>query len=494
MQIAHSSASAVGAAGRGGRLGAYLTVLAVGSGARVFGLASQFVVLIILSRMLSKDGFGDLMTAFGFYRVGAAALGIGSSLVLLYHVSRRPDDRAAEVRLHRYSAVLSAAIAAVIALAGFMLADPIAHALDKPGLAVWFRELAPFAIFSTLLTTSTGALEGRSRISESIALAEVAPNAVRIVLLPAIAWFHLPDGYVAHAMTLSVLIPWLWSGRRLWDRSVRGWQPWTAWDVSYCGKFVAATLFANQLGAVDILVAGVLFPSEIVADYALAARIAALYSFFQLALLKRFAPRAARLIDAKDFAALRQEFAVCRKLIIGCGALTIAGILCVAPFLLPVFGNYAGAWPFMIWLAIPTFIQSFYDTSDRTLIIAGQANVPLAATAASFAVLIVAPFASASLLGPTAIPAAMVASKLLFNPLVAARVQRIFAITTIHPRDILMMGGGIVALASYALTGAAAAGVASVAVLGAIALYCCVSTMRRTGPEPRRADCDSAET
>jgi O-antigen/teichoic acid export membrane protein len=482
MQVAHSSASAVGAAGRGGRLGTYLTVLAVGSGARVFGLASQFVVLIILSRMLSKDGFGDLMTAFGFYRVGAAALGVGSSLVLLYHVSRRPDDRATEVRLHRYSAMLSGALAALIALAGFMLAGPVAHALDKPGLAVWFQQLAPFAIFSTLLTTSTGALEGRSRISESIALAEVAPNAVRIVLLPAIAWLHLPDAYVAHAMTLSVLIPWLWSGRRLWDRSIRGWRPWTAWDLSYCGKFVAATLFANQLGAVDILVAGVLFPSGIVADYALAARIAALYSFFQLALLKRFAPRAAHLIEAKDIGALRQEFAFCRKLIVGCGALTIAGILCVAPFLLPLFGNYAGALPFLIWLAIPTFIQSFYDASDRMLIMAGLANVPLAVTAAAFSVLLVAPFAGASLLGPTAIPAAMVAAKLLFNPLVAVRVQRIFAITTIRPRDVLMMGAGIVALASFAVTGAAATGVASIVILGAIALYCCVSAIRRTAP------------
>ena len=481
MQVAHSSASPVRTAGRGGRVGAYLTVLAVGSGARVFGLASQFVVLIMLSRILSKDGFGDLMTAFGFYRLSAAALGVGASLVLLYHVSRRPDDRATEVRLHRYSAMLSGAIAALIALAGFILADPVAHLLDKPGLAAWFRELAPFAIFSTLLTTSTGPLEGRSRISESIALAEVAPSAMRIVLLPAVAWLHLPDAYVAHAMTLSVLIPWLWSGRRLWDRAVRGWQPWTRWDLSYCGKFVAATLFANQLGAVDILVAGVLFPSEIVADYVLAARIAALYSFFQLALLKRFAPRAARLIETKDFAALRQEFAFCRKLIIGCGALTIAGILCVAPFLLPLFGSYAGAWPFIIWLAIPTFIQSFYDASDRLLIMAGQANVPLAATAASFGVLAVTPFAAASLLGPTVIPAAMVAAKLLFNPLIAARVRRIFAIATIHPRDLLMMGTGIAALAAYAITGAAPAGVASVAILAAIALYCCVSAMRRTG-------------
>jgi O-antigen/teichoic acid export membrane protein len=297
-----------------------------------------------------------------------------------------------------------------------------------------------------------------------------------------VAWFHLPDEYVAHAMTLSVLIPWLWSGRRLWDRSVGGWRPWTRWDLSYCGKFVAATLFANQLGAVDILVAGVLFPSGIVADYALAARIAALYSFFQLALLKRFAPRAARMLEANDLGALRQEFAFCRKLMVGCGALTIAGILCVAPFLLPLFGNYAGAWPFLVWLAIPTFIQSFYETSDRLLIIAGQANVPLLLTASSFAVLVVTPFITASLIGPTAIAAAMVVSSLLFNPMAAARVRAIFGFRTIHWRDMLMMGIGIVALGAYASTGATAAGVAGVAALAAIAVYCCVSAIRRIEP------------
>jgi len=65
--------------------------------------------------------------------------------------------------------------------------------------------------------------------------------------------------------------------------------------VSRAVPFVAATLFANQLGAVDLLVAGVLFSSDAVADYAIAARIAALFGFFQLAMLKRFAPRAGQL-------------------------------------------------------------------------------------------------------------------------------------------------------------------------------------------------------
>src|SRR5215470_4202637 len=71
----------------------YLGILLVGSGARIFGLASQLVVLIILGRMLGKGEFGDLMAAFGFYRLIAVAVGTGASLVVLFHVSRQPRDK-----------------------------------------------------------------------------------------------------------------------------------------------------------------------------------------------------------------------------------------------------------------------------------------------------------------------------------------------------------------------------------------------------------------
>jgi O-antigen/teichoic acid export membrane protein len=480
MQVARLLGRSIVAAGRGGQLGGYLAVLAAGSGARVFGLASQFVVLIILSRMLPKDGFGNLMIAFGFYRLTATALGVGASLVLIYHVSRHPQDRQAEVRLHRYSAMLSAAAAAVIALSGVLLAGPVAYALGKPGLEVWLRQLAPFAVFTALLVTSTGALEGRSRISESIAIGEAAPNAVRIVLLPVIALLDLPQTYVAHAMTLSVLIPWLWSGRSLWDREIRGWRRWTSRDLSYSSKFVAATFFAYQLGGIDVLVAGVLFPSGVVADYALAARISALYPFFQMALLKRFAPRAAHMMEHKNLAALGNEFIVCRKLVVGSGAFTIAGLLCVVPFLLPLFGHYGGAWPFVVWLAITAFVQSFFATSDRLLIVAGQANVPLTITASTFGLLVTVPFVIAPFIGPTAIPVAMAAASLLMYPLAAARVRALFKLRTIYNVDILMMSFGTAALLFYAITGTTTLGVASVLILSSIGLYCCVSAVRRT--------------
>lgn len=462
-----------------GRLRAYLDILAVGSGARVFGLVSQFVVLLMLSRFLPKQSFGDLMAAFGFYRLAGVALGVGGSLVLLFHVSRHVDDRAAEIRLQRFSAFAAAIPSAAIALLAILAAKPVAGALGKPTLAIWLQQLAPFLIFTTLLIVATGALEGRSRIGESIFWGEVAPNAVRIVLLPLVAVLKLPDAWVAHVLTLSVLLPWLWLARRMWDSSVRGWQRWSRWDFGYSGKFVVATLFANQLGAADIVVASVLFSSNTVADYAVAARLAALFTFFQIALLKRFAPRAGRLLQGKDEAALHVETDVCRRLTIGCTALTIGGVLMLAPAVLPLLGNFTGARSFLIWLAIPSFVQSFYAASDRLLIIAGQANVALLFTASSFAMLVASPFATAPWLGSLAIPAAMIFSMVCFNPLIAVRARQLAGLRTIAARDAALMACGSVALAACAVDGSSMSAAITYGMLGTIgATYIATATSR----------------
>jgi len=461
----------------------YLSILLVGSGARTFGLVSQFVVLVMLSRFLPKGSFGDLMTAFGFYRLIGAALGVGGSLVLLFHVSRRADDHRAEIQLQRFSALAAALPAGLIALTAIFVAHPIAAALRKPDLAVWLQQLAPFLVFTALLSTTTGALEGRSRVAESIFWADVAPSAIRIVLLPLFVWLKLPDAYVAHALTLSVMLPWLWLARRLCDRSVRGWRPWSGWDFSYCGKFVVSTLFANQLGAVDIVIASILFSSETVADYAVAARLAALFTFFQLALLKRFAPRAGQLLQARERAALHSEAEICRRLTIGCGTLTIAGLLLAAPLFLPLLGNFMDARILLIWLAIPSLVQSFYATSDRLLIIAGQANVALIFTGASFGMLVASPFATAPWLGPLAIPAAMIFSMVCFNPLIAVRARQLVGVRTIGLSDVALMACGSVALAASAIDPSYVNEAITYGLLAAVGAYYITTAMSLSGAD-----------
>lgn len=466
----------LGALLRGGEMGTYLRVLALGSGARIFGLASQFVVLILLSRILSKDGFGEMMIAFGIYRVVGTALGVGGSLVLLFHISRRPDDRTLEVGLHRSSALLGAVVSTALALSAALASDWIAGALGKPDLASWLVLLAPFAVFSTLLVIATGALEGRSRVSESILLGEVAPSAVRIVMLPLVALAGLHETVVAHVLTLSVLIPWLWASRRIWSRSEAGLRPWTRWDYQYCGKFAAATLFANQLGAIDLVVAGALFPSAVVADYSIASRVAALFTFLQIVLLKRFAPGAGSRLAAGDLAGLRQDTELCRRLAIGCTALTIAGILAAAPFLLPMFGDFGGALAFLAWLALPAFVTSFYASADRLLLIAGKADVLLGLTVSSFLLLALTPFGTAGWLGLAAIPGAMILSAVLLNPIVAVYAARLYGIATIRPFDAGLMLLVALVLAWHAASVSLASTIVACSTLVAVGAGFLVST------------------
>jgi len=300
------------------------------------------------------------------------------------------------------------------------------------------------------------------------------------VLLPLVAVLNLPEIYVAHVLTLSVLLPWLWLARRMWDRSVKGWQSWSGWDFSYCSKFVVATLFANQLGAADIVIASVLFSSEVVADYAVAARLAALFTFFQLALLKRFAPRAGHLLQTKDDSALHREFDLCRQLTIGCGALSISGVLLLTPVLLPLLGNYLDARALLIWLAIPSFVMSFYATSDRLLIIAGQSSVALVVTASSFIVLVASPFATAPWLGPVAIPAAMIFSVLVVNPLVAVRTRQLLGLRTFALRDWAIMVCGSVSLVGFAVANSNLNAVIACGILGAIGTYYIIMATARS--------------
>ena len=120
----------------------------------------------MLSRFLPKDGFGDLMTAFGFYRLAGVALGVAARSFYCSTFRDAVDDRQAEIRLQRFSALMGAIPSTAIAVLAICVAPSVASALSKPSLGVWLQQLAPFLVFTTLLIIATGALEGRSRIAE----------------------------------------------------------------------------------------------------------------------------------------------------------------------------------------------------------------------------------------------------------------------------------------------------------------------------------------
>ncbi|NML12854.1 hypothetical protein HHL08_22425 [Sphingobium sp. AR-3-1] len=418
----------------------YGGLLLLGTGTRLFALGSQFVVLIVMTRMLDKSSFGDAMGVFAFYRIASVGIGTGLGNVLLYHISRTPTDHKAEIRRHRTVALTGILLATAVAGGCAFWADSLAiEIFGKPSLARWLMAFAPFMVFSTLNTVAIGALDGRSKIMEALIVAEAAPNGLRLLLLPLVHLLSLPDTAVAHVMTLSVAIPWLRTAWRLGCRSVGGLAPWVRWDAGYATKYVLFSFSSLQLGGVDILIVSGLFSSLAAADYAVAARIAALYPFFQFIILRRFTPIAGQLLHVGNMEVLQAEVTRCRRASLLAVSLTMAGIVMVLPFGLRLLGDYESAVPIAIMLTVAPFVRSNFASCDRILQIAGYANWGLGIMITGLAVVICVPLMLHARLGLESIPIGMAASSLLLQPVIAHVLKQRLGISTIGLSEIGMI-------------------------------------------------------
>jgi O-antigen/teichoic acid export membrane protein len=277
------------------------------------------------------------------------------------------------------------------------------------------------------------------------------PNALRLVLLPIVAYLDLPITAVAHVLSLSLLLPWLWTLVRLTWSDVPGVTPWTPWDYQYGGKLTLSTLLSNQLQGVDIIVAGALFSSTAVADYAIAARMAALYPFFQQLLLRKFTPRAGYLLARDDMPELRHELAMCRRLSITSVGVTTCVFLLSAPVILPLFGEYHGVGPLLGWLALPAFVRAFFLGGDRVIQASGRAGVSLSIMTASFLFVVVTPFATWRWLGIASLPFGMTLSAMILNSVTAWFSWRVLQLRLVEGKDLLLLAGGCALFSAYAL-------------------------------------------
>jgi O-antigen/teichoic acid export membrane protein len=396
----------------------------VGFGAfsRLFALGSQFAVLILLSRLLPKADFGDFMIVFALTRVLSQGMGTGFSTLLVYHISRNASD-IAELRLHRSVIALSLATNGIICIGLVLCAPAIAEWFHKPAIANWIVWLAPFALFSTLLTTSVGVFDGRGLITRSIVASEFAPNLIRLVALPPLLLLTLGNRAVAAVLIVSVAVPWLFIASRLIRRPDLGLASLTSWDLKYSGKLTLHSFAAMQMQGIDMLVVGWLFPSVVAADYAIASRIAALIPFFQQIIVKGFMAKAGRAIHEADTALLQREVEGCRTRSAMLVTATAVAALLAYPILLLFMNNFVGTLPLMAALTASPVVRSYFPGADALLRIAGFADFSLAIMLASAAFVVIFPYLFHQSLGIYSLALGMFVSATLLNPVIAGYLR-----------------------------------------------------------------------
>lgn len=397
--------------------------LGFGAFSRVTALGSQFVVLILLGKFMEKAAFGDFMTVFALTRVLSQGLGIGLATLLVYHISRNATvDR--EISLHRSVTLLSLAISGAVSLCMFFLAPQIAGLFSKPSLVQWLTLLAPFQFFSTLLTVSVGALDGRGRITHSITALELTPNIIRLVMLPMLLPFGFPTIGIAGVMTVSVLLPWIVQMVPLLRHPGAGFAKLTGWDLQYAGKLVLHSFAAMQMQGVDMIVVGWLFSSNQAADYAIASRIAALLPFFQQILMKSFMVKAGRALHDEDRPALQSAILANVRSTILLVGLTSAAALIVYPAFAHLVGDFGSSMPLMAALAVAPVMRAYFSANDPLMRIAGQTNASLTIMLLSCSFVILFPIALKDVIGIYALPLGMFASAVLLNPISGRYLHR----------------------------------------------------------------------
>jgi O-antigen/teichoic acid export membrane protein len=454
-----------------------------GSASRVFALGSQFVVVLVLARLLPKSAFGDFMISFAAYRLLATGIGTGLASVLLYHLSRSTEDTGVlELRLHRSTLLVAALVGTAFCVAAWAGAELIAAEFAKPGLALWLRAMTPFLLFSLLGITSSGSYEGRTQVATAIFLTEVAPNALRLGLLAPLGFLPLPPIWIAHVMAVSVALPWAYSVRHLLKG--HGWQRLTRWDYAYAGRLSIYNFAALQVQGVDMIVAGWLFPSQAVADYAIASRIGALFPFFLQLRVRMFGPLAGQMLGRGDREGLQAEILVAKRFATVLVTLTVAGLLLATPIFLRLFWSSSTLASLLVLFAFPPVYRSLFAAGDRLLQLGGHADWNMRIQLAALTIVVGLPVLVGRWLGVASLPVAMTVSGFLLNPVIAYGVRRLTGVELLQRGDLAVMA---VAAASVVIPIAFTSGVATVLwsgamflLLGAALLWLNRTSLRKT--------------
>lgn len=395
----------------------------IGSGSRAFALGSQFIIIIMIARLLEKADFGNFMIVFSVYRLIGASIGTGIASVLIYRVGRGMEDAQTDA-LHRHSLLIGLVIGIICCAAGAGFSNQIADAFNKPGLVSWLIIMTPFMLLTLLATISTGSFDGQNRVAYAILFSETAPNFLRLVLLAPMMLLPIPSSGIAVVMALSVALPWLASIRTLFTQHMSVTARFTGWDYSYAAKLAAYNFAGYQVQGVDMIVAGSLFAPERVAEYAIASRIGALFPFFLQLRMRMFAPVATRLLGQHAQDALKAEVKSAKYFSFVLVLFSIAGLLIMAPLIANIFWNSSTVVMLLLMLAFPPAYRSLFASGDRLLQVAGHANWNLYIMLTSLVMLIAIPPVLAPSLGVLAIPVTMILSGLILNPVIALGVWR----------------------------------------------------------------------
>lgn len=353
------------------------SVLLLGGFARLLALASQFAALIVLNVILPQAAFGIFMVAYAFFRVAAISIGSGLGNFVLFHVSRAEGNEVRSSGVHLFA--LSVCVALTVALFGAIAwsGDAIRAVYQSEELVRWMIPFGPYLVCHSISLVSVGYFDGRGQISRSILMSDLSPNLMQISLFLMIYWLNSDVVWIPAALAASYFLPWVYFSLPK-VTSVRSALPKiTWWDLRYSTSYSFTALVSQQINGLDLLIAGILFPPEQVAIYAICARISLLFPFFQVLLLRRYASVGGALLAQglnRDFSrGLRKT----KRIAIPSTYIILSVFILLSPLIFNFMGLASDGVYILCCLALVYIVRANFSGVDVALKMLGKHHIAL---------------------------------------------------------------------------------------------------------------------
>jgi O-antigen/teichoic acid export membrane protein len=345
-------------------------------------------VIWLITRIAGKDIFGEIMIAYAFNFVIAAALAAQFQTIILYHVSR---DHEKNLHRDRLGAALFYAlmIGFVIVVLEKMFAGQLAALMHKENLTIWFSSLSwmiPAYALNSILSTWYRA---RQDIPTMVMHFEVWPNIFRLIFLCVVLLVMKDPAWIATAYAASYALSFF----LLYVRDpvpLNANFLFTKWDMTYSAQMMAGHMMSKSLNNIVVLFLGMFTPAAVVADYTLAMKFAQFLDLPRLIMNQVQMPRMGAQIKNRQTAAMMAEFEAVRSLTLAGTLLGTALFLLLLPYVFALFGDFAGAYNLFVWLAVSAIVFAGFGGAANYLGIAGHSAAAMMVHAAAFSVLLVA--------------------------------------------------------------------------------------------------------
>jgi O-antigen/teichoic acid export membrane protein len=358
----------------------------------LFSLAGKLVtsfaalgVIWLITRIAGKDIFGEIMIAYAFNFVIAAALAAQFQTILLYHVSRGGEHRD-KLGSSLFFALM---IGFILVLAEKFCATPLASLMNKPQLSEWFSSLSwmipAFAVNSILCAW----YRARQDIPTMVMYFEVWPNILRLLFLCVILFTLHDPAWIATAYTFSYVLSFFILYTR--DPIPLNANPraFTWWDMRYSAQMMIGHMMSKSLSNIVVFFLGIFASAAVVADYVLAMKFAQFLNLPKLILSQVQMPRMGAQIETRESIAMMEEYEAVRSLSLAATILGTAFFILLLPYIFVWFGDFASAVNLFLILAISAIILAGFGSAGSYLGIAGHAGTAIIVHAASLAVLMV---------------------------------------------------------------------------------------------------------